>query len=263
VSENVINGNSKFSFQLFPFKLAKLFGIKQNLMTTSPTLITDIERYIAQHSMNRAKFSELIGVSAGTVDKLLGGHLKFSDKMLTKIEAKTGLLSHAKISQFDFEVSRPERSLVTEFEGEYQALRPSFREGGMIHGYIISITWDDKLGGLVFEEKKNDLSPNNKGVVSIPLYNRMMYLLSCVKGNFRLAILSDGYEPGIFYGVKTTVSSQKMIDKIPTSALLVIKKLNKGEEAIVGITRPDHPSFESFSKLLEFGRNEGFFRVVR
>jgi hypothetical protein len=231
-------------------------------MSEIPNLIGDIERYMAQHSMNRGKFAALIGISPSTIDKLLSGHLPFSDKMLTKIEMKTGLISKSSVSSFDFEVSRPERHLITHLEGDYQAVRPSFREEGMIHTYVIRISFEDKLGGLVFEEINNDMAPLNKGVVSIPVYNRMMYLLSCVQGNFRLAILSDGYEPGIFYGVKATVSSKKMIDKIPTAALFAIKKLSKDQEPCYGVIPKDHDRHSELENLLKFAKDEGFFRVM-
>jgi transcriptional regulator with XRE-family HTH domain len=231
-------------------------------MDEAPRLIEAIERYMAQHNMNRARFALFIGVAPSTIDKLLSDNHSFSQKMLTKIEAKTGLISSSKMATFDFEVGRPARPLITHLEGDYQAIRPSFREEGMLHTYVISISWDDRLGGLVFDEKHNDLAPKNKGCVSVPVYNRMMYLLSCDKGNFRLAILSDGYQPGIFYGVMTTVSSHKMIDKIPTSTLFAIKKLGESEEPCNGIIRPDNSKFEELNALLQFARKEGFLRVL-
>jgi hypothetical protein len=225
-------------------------------------LINEIERYMAQHSMNRGKLAELLGVATGTIDKLLSGHLPFSAKMLTKIEMKTGITSWSKTTEFDFEVARPPRHLITHLEGDYQAVRPSFREEGAIHGYVISITWDQRLGGLVFEEHRNDFSPQNKGVVSVPVYNRMMYLLSCENGNFRLATLSDGYQPGTFCGVKATVSSKRMIDKMPTASLFAIKILTAKEQPCYGVIPKDHARYDELFCLLKFARDEGFFRVV-
>ena len=225
-------------------------------------LIADIERYIIENGLSRANFATLLGVSTGTIDKLMSGHLKFSSKMLMKIEAKTSLISHRKIATFDFEVGRPERHISINLEGEYQVIRPSYRHENTLYGYSIIIKWDAKIGGLVFEELQNDLSPHNKGCVSVPVYNRMLYLLSCEKGNFRLMVLSDAYQPGIFYGGVITVGSQKMADKTPTAAVLALQKLPDGTAPVMGHVRQDHEQYEYFSGLLAFARQEGFFRVL-
>jgi predicted XRE-type DNA-binding protein len=225
-------------------------------------LITEIKRYMAQNNLNRGRLSQILGVAPSTVDKLIGGHLPFSDKMLTKIEIKTGINFNSKHAEYDFEVSRPERVKTIHFEGDYQAIRPSFRDNQSLHCYVISIQWSEEIKGLVFEEKQNELSPRNKGVLSIPIYNRMIYLLSCESGNFRLAILSDGYQPGVYYGVMTTVSSEKMIDKIPTSSIFAMKKIQDNQIPCFGPILHNHINYPEFEKLLRFAKDEGFFRVV-
>ena len=225
-------------------------------------LIADIERYIIENGLSRANFATLLGVSTGSIDKLMSGHLKFSSKMLMKIEAKTNLVSRGKIATFDFEVSRPERHVSANLEGEYQVIRPSYRHENTLYGYSIVIKWNAKIGGLVFEEQQNDLSPNNKGCVSVPVYNRMLYLLSCEKGNFRLMVLSDAYQPGLFYGGVITVGSQKMSDKTPTAAVLALQKLSDGTVPVVGYLNEGHERYEYFNGLLAFARQEGFFRVL-
>jgi predicted XRE-type DNA-binding protein len=225
-------------------------------------LIAAIDRYIVENGLSRAKFATLLSVSTGTIDKLMTGHLRFSAKMLMKIEAKTGLVSHGKLSTFDFEIGRPERHISADLEGEYQVIRPSYRHENTLYGYSIVISWDAKIGGLVFEERQNDLSPKNKGCVSVPVYNRMLYLLSCEKGNFRLMMLSDAYQPGLFYGGVITVGSQKMADKTPTAAILALKKLADGDAPVLGHVRAGDESYEHFHSLLAFARNEGFFRVL-
>jgi transcriptional regulator with XRE-family HTH domain len=226
------------------------------------SLIAGIDRYIVENGLSRAKFAALLGVSTGTIDKLMTGHLKFSAKMLMKIETKTGLVSHGRLSAFDFEIGRPERHICADLEGEYQVVRPSYQHENTLYGYSIVISWDAKIGGLVFEERQNDLSPKNKGCVSVPVYNRMLYLLSCEKGNFRLMMLSDAYQPGLFYGGVITVGSKKMADKTPTAAILALKKLADGDAAVVGHVQEGHEHFEHFQGLLTFARKEGFFRVL-
>jgi predicted XRE-type DNA-binding protein len=225
-------------------------------------LIADIDRYIVENGLSRAKFATLLSVSTGTIDKLMSNHLKFSTKMLMKIESKTGLVSQGKLATFDFEIGRPERHISADLEGEYQVVRPSYRHENTLYGYSIVISWDAKIGGLVFEECQNDLSPKNKGCVSVPVYNRMLYLLSCEKGNFRLMMLSDAYQPGIFYGGVITVGSQKMADKTPTAAILALKKLSNGDAPFMGHVREGDQHYEQFHGLLAFARNEGFFRVL-
>lgn len=231
-------------------------------MTKYSELIISIERYIAQKSLSRARFAAEVGLSLSSINNLLGGAKAPSPRMLTKIDAKTGIITRDKRAAFDFEVGRPERHLTAHLEGDYQVIRPSYREEGNLSGYVISISFNETLGGLVFEEKNNDMSPQNKGCVSIPFSNNTMHLLSCQQGNFRLITLSNAYEPGIFYGGILTLASKKMIERAPAAVIMVLKKLESSDEPHFGILRPADGKFSEFQALIDFGRTEGFFRVL-
>jgi transcriptional regulator with XRE-family HTH domain len=225
----------------------------------SVNLIEDVKAYAVVNNLSRAQLAKLLGVSQSSIDKFLGGFAPPSTKLIKKISIKTGIEKTRSIPFPDFGISNLERASVAHLEGSYQVVRPSFRETGCFHTYVIDVKWDAFQNTLVFDENNNELAPLNKGVVSLPVYNRMIYFLSCENGNFRLMVLSDAYQKGIFYGGLITVGSPKMSVKTPTAAIVVLKKATDGEELAFGTIRPDHPRFAEFQALIHFGRDEGFF----
>jgi transcriptional regulator with XRE-family HTH domain len=223
--------------------------------------ITIIERYLAEHRLSRGQLAVQVGVSESSLNKLLSGQSKVSPRTLMKISAKTGLVFEAPTPSFNFDLHPSQRADVSHLEGHYQTLRPSFRQPGAIQCFETHIFWDEKAGCLAFKEIGNDGSPENAGTVSVPLYQRIIYLLSAKKGNFRLAALSDAYEPGIFYGGLLTVASKTMVTKAPAAAFFVIMKVCDAAEIIHGVVPPSAPQFEGFAKRLSFARDEGFFEI--
>ena len=228
------------------------------------TLIKDkISGYMSEHGLKRNAFAEMTGVAPSTLDKVLAGSLKASKAFKVKVRSKTGLVLDVEpIRPFDFHLREYKHSEVSHLEGMYQTIRPSYRDPKNIHGYVTKIAWSDAHQCLIFEEINNDLSPKNAGYVSIPLYNRMMYFITCDKGNFRLAIVSDAYQDGTFYGAILTVGSRKMAEKVPTTAIFVIKKVKNQSEAVFGSVNTQHPKFQELHDLLKFGMDEGFFRAL-
>ena len=164
-------------------------------------------------------------------------------------------------SEFNFDLRYYQHKDVAHLVGDYQTIRMSFRDKGHLNCYITSISWNDDLSCLCFEEKNNELAPYNTGYVSVPLYNRVIYLLTTQAGNFRLATLSDAYEKGTYYGGILTVGAEQMAFKGPIAATLVLKKLDCEEDGVHGVIGPEHSKFSGFLELMDFARKEGFFRV--
>jgi plasmid maintenance system antidote protein VapI len=223
--------------------------------------ITIIERYLAEHRLSRGQLAVQVGISESLLHKLLSGQGKISPRTLIKISAKTGLEFEARKASFDFDLHQSQRADVGHLEGSYQTIRPSFRTVGGIQCFETLIYWDDASHCLAFKELDNDLSPGNAGCVSVPLYQRIIYMLSAKQGNFRLAALSDAYEPGVFYGGLLTVASKTMVTKAPAAAIFVISKVANPEEIIRGVIEADHPSYAEFSRRLCFAKAEGFFEI--
>ena len=225
--------------------------------------LLEIEKYLAREAISRAELAVLIDVSLGTVNKVLGRLVKPSLRFKLKASEKLGIIiPEIASAKFNFQLPDYKRQDVTHLEGRYQTIRPSYREDGALSGFVTVISWNEGYRCLTFHEEGNDLSPKNSGLVSIPLYNRMMYLLSCDRGNFRLSILSDAYEDGIFYGGLLTVSSQRMVEKMPTAAIYVLMRMKEGDKPVNGLILPNHSRFSEFNDRVEFGREEGFFRSL-
>lgn len=232
-------------------------------MNSDDLFLLEIEKYLAREAISRAELAILIDVSLGTVNKVLGRLVKPSMRFKLKASEKLGLvIPETSSAKFNFQLPDHKRQDVSHLEGRYQTIRPSYREDGALSGHVTVIEWNASYRCLTFHEEGNDLSPKNSGLVSIPLYNRMMYLLSCDRGNFRLSILSDAYEDGIFYGGLMTVSSMRMVEKMPTAAIYVLMRMKEGQEPVCGLILQSHSRFLEFVQKVEFGRKEGFFRSL-
>jgi transcriptional regulator with XRE-family HTH domain len=220
----------------------------------------NIEKYLADKRCSRETFAKLTGVSISTLNKILSGDKVASPRMLLKISTKTGLQFEIEGPTFEFDLYQYERADVAHLEGSYQTLRPSFREARGIQCFETLISWNNDKSCLGFMEIDNDLSPGNAGYVSVPLYQRIIYLLSVKTGNFRLAALSDAYEAGIFYGGLLTVASPSLSTKAPASSVFVIKRISEPDQIVRGMITSDHACFSDFDRLLSFARDEGFFK---
>lgn len=232
-------------------------------MSNEGPLIQEIERYLARHAISRAQFASQIGLASSTVEKVLSGSLKPSARFKAKLAEKAGIvISDAPRPVFEFQLPTYLRKDVTHLEGAYQTIRPSYRTDGALNGYLTHIEWCPTFQCLTFNEEGNELSPQNTGYVSVPIFNRMLYLLTCDKGNFRLAILSDAYEAGVYYGGLLTVSSRRMVEKMPTAAVYVLKRLAPGDKGALGLIPNSHPRFNEFKLLVDFANGEGFFRSL-
>jgi transcriptional regulator with XRE-family HTH domain len=218
-----------------------------------------IERYLAKHRLSRAQFADLTGISESNLNKILARQVKASPRALLKISEKTGLVFTAPKVAFDFDLHNYQRADVSHLEGSYQTLRPSFRQKTGIQCFETVISWNNDSACLCFKEIDNDLSPGNAGYVSIPLYQRIIYLLSVKAGNFRLAALSDAYEPGIYYGGLLTVASKTLAAKAPAAAFFILKKTISPDAIVRGMITKEHDRYLEFDKLLSFAKEEGFF----
>lgn len=222
-------------------------------------IIAVIDRYLVEQRLSRAQLAVRSGVSESLLNKLLSGQEAASTRTLMKISAKTGLVFETPNQHnFNFGLHSYQRADVAHLEGCYQTLRPSWRCKAAIQCFETIFAWDEMANCLGFAEVDNDLAPGNHGYVSVPLYQRILYLLGAQKGNFRLAMLSDADEPGIFYGSQMIVASKSMAAKAPAVALFVLHKTDKAEDIVRGVITADHPHFAAFDKLLCFGRDEGF-----
>lgn len=232
-------------------------------MVSADFVISQINKYLAKHAFSRAAFATQTGIAVSTLDKVLSGHAQPSAKFLLKVSETTDIcLEPDSPEPLVLDLPRHPRAELLHLEGSYQTVRPSYRDPSQIQGFATVIAWCEQRECLCFHEEGNDLSPRNQGFVSVPVYNRMLYLLSVERGNLRLSILSDAYQPGIYYGGLLTVSSMRMVDKMPTATIFALKKLEVGEVPVLGTIGPEHPAFAPLDSLLQFARQEGFFRSL-
>lgn len=223
------------------------------------SLIDDVKAFVVANNLTRAQLADLLSVSKSTIDKFMGGFSPPSSKLTKKIAIKLGIEKRS-LSPFpDFGIHAPERSEVRHLEGTYQVIRPSFREPGCLDAYSIAVTWDSAQAYLVFDESNNAMSTFDRGLVSVPIYNNLIYFLSGANGNFQFMLLSDPERKGTLYGGILTTGSPKLSLRIPTAALVVLKKMAEDETLVFGTIRPDHPRYREFQDLLQIGRDGGFF----
>ena len=237
---------------------------RQTGVISKEALRLKIFDYLAERKLSRAQFATLCGFSSSLLDKVLTGKIKVSASFQQKLRAKTGLrFEEEQVRTFDFSIRKYLRTDVQHLEGLYQTIRPSYRHAGHVNGYMTRVSWSAAHQCLVFDEIDNDLSPKNSGYVSIPLYNRMMYFITCDRGNFRLSIVTDGYEDGIFYGAILTVASlKKMVHKMPTASNFVLCKIAKQSDAFFGAIGPGHEKFKAAFSRLKFSVDEEFFHAI-
>jgi transcriptional regulator with XRE-family HTH domain len=64
---------------------------KKILKNNSEPLTLPIKTYIIHNNLSRQQFAQITGVSISTIDKLLAGNIRFSEKMRHRIHVKTGI----------------------------------------------------------------------------------------------------------------------------------------------------------------------------
>ena len=246
---------ARFAFQLANCVAGNALG--RQLSDDNQKLREALRRYLAENKLSRAQFAQSIKYSPSTLDKFLSGAY-VSKSLALKLQSILALGPVA----FNFDLPFLHKEEVTHLEGFYQTIRPSFRSKTGINTFCTEIMWSQNSGTLTFVEHGNTLSPSNKGIVSMPRLSTSFFLLSCTDGRFRLAILQDAYEKGVFYGGLFTHASEKMGERIPTATSIVLMKLQPDEICLNGVIEADHIKYADFAKKLAFAKDEKFIQVL-
>jgi transcriptional regulator with XRE-family HTH domain len=218
-----------------------------------------IERYLVENRLSRGQFAAKIGISESLLNKVISGQRIASPRTLLKISAKTGMQLGTIERKFQFDLNDYQQNDVKYLEGSFQTIRPSFNMHGHIHCFETLVQWDAAANCLIFCEIGNKQSPQNMGYVSVSGSQKIIYFICVQKGNFRVAALSDAYEPGLFYGGLLTVASKTMASKIPAASLFVIRKVTSSDDIVRDTISQNHERFSEFDTLLRFTQSEGFF----
>jgi hypothetical protein len=142
------------------------------------------------------------------------------------------------------------RDSAAEIEGQYVCFRPGFSNPAVINAYHMRISWDDRLGSLVFqEEDRADRIHTQSGQVFIPDGKPFLSLVTISKGAVRVITVNRPNEHGMARGLIFTLSNPKGVNFIPACAPVVFQKLGN-EERKIGLLKPDTPDYRRYIEQL-------------
>jgi transcriptional regulator with XRE-family HTH domain len=232
-----------------------------------------VREELARRRMTRQLLADEARISLSTLEKALSGERALTLATRLRVEAALGIgngaPAAASIGKDEGSgVAPPElgaysHSAVSWLEGDYLTLRPSFEKEGAVFAYRTRIEWDASGSCLAFAESERlDAAYAQKGRVSLPHQSGLVYLVTGVSGQYRLAMLDRPGIDGALNGLLLTLQSRRGGQLVPVAAPLALAPLRNGQGAVFGLIEAGHPSHEAYRRRVDAVVAEEFARFV-
>jgi transcriptional regulator with XRE-family HTH domain len=229
-----------------------------------------VREELARRRITRQRLAHEAQISLSTLEKALSGERALTLATRLRVEEVLGIGSGsaARTAAAASGVAPPElgaysRAAVSWLEGDYLTLRPSFGKEGAVFAYRTQIAWDEAASCLAFAESERlDAAYAQKGRVSLPHQSGLVYLVTSVSGQYRLAMLDRPGIDGTLNGLLLTLQSRRGGQLVPVAVTLALAPLRSPEEAVFGLIEADHPSHEDYRRRLDAVVAEEFARFV-
>lgn len=219
-----------------------------------------VREELARRRISRQALADLARVSISTLEKALSGRRSFTLATVIRLEEALGTSlrgeapppppAPASTTAAD-ELGGYSRGAVRWLEGRYLTLRPLFGGGSGVHAFLTTISWENALSRLVFEESERADSFAQHGSVSLPIPSGHIYLVTSEAGQYRLAIFGRPTISGSLYGILSTLLIGHGSQLVPASCPIAMLRIADGAEPAFGKIVPDHPAYRDYRVELE------------
>lgn len=223
-----------------------------------------VKRYLNEIGWSRKQLIRH-DLSLSTIHKALAG--EFSDATLAKIEAILGRSfgpdERKGAAEALKELGGYSLCAVTEMQGTYLCIRPLFGEPEVVTAYLILVRWDDRQSCLCFAEHDRwDTRYTQAGRVHITFGTSFVNFVTVDRGSIRVVMVSQPDNYGFARGLITTLHNPRGMWLIPTSAPVVLKRLEEGEKPRLGLVQPGMPDYETYKALIDSVAAEDYAKFI-
>jgi transcriptional regulator with XRE-family HTH domain len=226
-----------------------------------------IREELAKRRMTRAGLADGAKLSLSTLEKALSGQRPFTLATVVRLESALGFpLRRVGNGHMAEAATAPDslgsyaRPAVKWLEGDYLTLRPSFSVSKAVYAYRTSISWDQTLSHLIFQESDRlDTAYKQDGAVSVPHQSGYIYLVTNKHGQHRMITLSRPMIGGEMFGLLATLQSGRGATLMPIAVPVVLAPVAIfGAELRFGLITADDILYPVYEKLLRRCVNEPF-----
>jgi transcriptional regulator with XRE-family HTH domain len=236
------------------------------------SFIRRVREELARRRITRQRLADDARISVSTLEKALSGERALTLATRLRVEAALGIGAGAAADPAappgGQGVAPPDlgaysRAAVAWLEGDYLTLRPSFGKEGAVFAYRTQIGWDELGSCLAFAESDRlDAAYSQKGRVSLPHQSGLVYLVTNVTGQYRLAMLDRPGIDGALNGLLLTLQSRRGGQLVPVSTPLALTPLRNMEGTEFGLIEAGHKLHEAYRRRLDTVVGEEFARFI-
>jgi len=207
------------------------------------------------------------------MDKRLGigrpqvAEVEFDDQ-LTSLRSENADSLHPRLDARTVGTAKSEwggyaRESVMHYVGSFLVIRPTFKRVGNVYSYVTDIGWDEREGGLVFQERERlDARYSHRGCVWIPSPSVHLHLVSGTKGWLRATTLSFLDDTDTMRGLMLTLHNVTGATYVPVSVPIVYIKRTRFDQERLGEITPTDGHHERYLSYLRAALNDGYLQMI-